>query len=107
MVENIQGKKFTTAIVNSPSLGEPNIAGDKIISHVVAVPITFELLIAMMREGSAIKARCVEGLPFDAELVNTCTLGHTAYFVFQHDSFPPTRLDEAITRKTIRYERID
>ena len=71
----------------------------------VAVAISFPLLIEMMRQGyhAEYGIKCTDGVPPDATFVGSFTEGRTqtAYFIFQHDSFEPVPVGHELPTRDI------
>lgn len=91
-----KGQELLTALkaADIEKLVEAEHVEDPSPRHLMAVPIAFELLLEMLREGFRTKGfECAEGIPTDAQFVSSFVEtepngSRLAYLVFEHESFP-------------------
>lgn len=80
--------------------------------QIVAVPVHFDLLFEMMKQGYKIGhdgtwIECTKGLPENAVCVGSFTdeSSHTATLLFQHESFEPVPLGHPFPERVIEFTR--
>ena len=78
--------------------------------RLVAVPITFDLLIDMMREGYHLthEVKCIRGIPADAIYHGSFTDEYKGlgYLIFAHESFEEVPYNQHIPEFVVEHQAI-
>lgn len=108
-----KGQELLTALKASDieKLCEAEHVEDPPARHLMAVPVTVELLMEMVREGYRGGAECTSGIPADAVLVSSSIKteangAQAAHLIFEHESFPLVEPGTEIPTKQIIFFRV-
>lgn len=60
------------------------------MKHLLLVPVSLKLWEQMVKQDAITAVKCIDGIPGDAEMVNSFYDGHrqSVVFVYQHPTFP-------------------